>query len=84
MIMVLTNDMQSLKDNCFDGFTICSSPYRRWSILGKEESLVYHPRVEFDEAFFGINDEGTMGVHESEKAREETLYLQMQARRWPA
>jgi leucyl-tRNA synthetase len=79
-MMVLTNHLQSLKEKvpleAAEKLTLMVSPFAPhlgeecWSILGNEESLAYHPWVEFDEALC-IDDEVTIGVQVNGKARGE-------------
>eukprot|EP00526_Cylindrotheca_closterium_P000066 CAMPEP_0113609928 /NCGR_PEP_ID=MMETSP0017_2-20120614/4750_1 /TAXON_ID=2856 /ORGANISM="Cylindrotheca closterium" /LENGTH=865 /DNA_ID=CAMNT_0000518773 /DNA_START=160 /DNA_END=2757 /DNA_ORIENTATION=+ /assembly_acc=CAM_ASM_000147 len=79
-MMVLTNHLQSLKEavplEAAEKLALMVSPFAPhlgeecWSILGNEESLAYHPWVEFDEGLC-IDDTITMGVQVNGKARGE-------------
>lgn len=79
-MMVLTNHLQSLKENvpleAAEKLSLMVSPFAPhlgeecWSILGNEESLSYHPWVEYDEELC-IDDTITMGVQVNGKARGE-------------
>ena len=79
-LMVLTNHLQSLKENvpleAVEKLVLMVSPFAPhlgeecWSILGHTESLAYHPWVEFDEELC-VDNEITMGVQVNGKARGE-------------
>jgi len=79
-MMVLANHLQSLQDNvpleAVEKLTLMISPFAPhlgeecWSLLGNEESLAYHPWVEYDEELC-IDDTITMGVQVNGKARGE-------------
>jgi leucyl-tRNA synthetase len=79
-MMVLTNHLQSLKDNvpkeAAEKLALMVSPFAPhlgeecWQILGHQESLAYHPWVEFDEELC-IDSTITMGVQVNGKARGE-------------
>ena len=79
-MMVLTNHLQSLKENvpleAVEKLVLMVSPFAPhlgeecWSILGHTESLAYHPWVEFDEELC-VDNEITMGVQVNGKARGE-------------
>ena len=79
-MMVLTNHLQTLKDNvpleAAERLALMVSPFAPhlgeecWSILGNDESIAYHPWVEYDEELC-VDDEITMGVQVNGKARGE-------------
>merc|ERR1712087_470518 len=79
-MMVLTNHLQSLKENvpleAAEKLSLMVSPFAPhsgeecWSILGNKESLAYHSWVEFDEELC-IDDTISMGVQVNGKARGE-------------
>lgn len=79
-MMVLTNHLLSLKDavpfEAAKKLSLMVSPFAPhlgeecWSILGNEESLAYHPWVEYDEDLC-VDDTITMGVQVNGKARGE-------------
>jgi len=79
-MMVLTNHLQSLKEKvpleAVEKLALMVSPFAPhlgeecWSMLGHEESLAYHPWVEFDEALC-VDDEISIGVQVNGKARGE-------------
>lgn len=79
-LMVLTNHLNSLKDKvpreAAEKLALMVSPFAPhlgeecWSILGHEETLAYHPWVEFDEALC-VDDTIKMGVQVNGKARGE-------------
>ena len=79
-MMVLTNHLQSLGEKApleaAEKLSLMVSPFaphlgeETWSMLGHEESLAYHPWVEFDEALC-VDDTITMGVQVNGKARGE-------------
>jgi leucyl-tRNA synthetase len=79
-MMVLTNHLLSLKDTvpleAAKMLSLMVSPFAPhlgeecWSILGNEESLAYHPWVEYDEDLC-VDDTITMGVQVNGKARGE-------------
>jgi leucyl-tRNA synthetase len=79
-LMVLTNHLQSLKDKvpleAAKKLTLMISPFAPhlgeecWRVLGNDESLAYHPWVEYDEALC-VDNEITMGVQVNGKARGE-------------
>merc|ERR1712176_955878 len=60
-IMVFVNHLQSLKENvpveALENLALMLSPFAPhlgeecWSVIGKDESLAYHPWVEYDEKF---------------------------------
>lgn len=77
-MMVLTNHLQSLKENvpleAAEKLALMVSPFAPhlgeecWSILGNEKSLAYHPWVEYDEKLC-VDDTISMGVQVNGKAR---------------
>ena len=79
-MMVLTNHLQSLKDKvpreAAEKLSLMVSPFAPhlgeecWQALGNDESLAYHPWVEFDEDLC-IDSTVTMGVQVNGKARGE-------------
>jgi leucyl-tRNA synthetase len=79
-LMVYTNHLLSLKDGvpveAAEKLTLMVSPFAPhlgeecWSLLGHEESLAYHPWVEFDESLC-VDETITMGVQVNGKARGE-------------
>ena len=79
-MMVLANHLQGLKEKvpieAAEKLALMLSPFAPhlgeecWSMLGHEESLAYHPWVEYDEELC-IDDTITMGVQVNGKARGE-------------
>ena len=79
-MMVLTNHLNSLEGGvpheAAEKLALMVSPFAPhlgeecWSILGHEESLAYHPWVEYDEALC-VDDTIKMGVQVNGKARGE-------------
>jgi leucyl-tRNA synthetase len=79
-MMVLTNHLNTLEGGvpreAAEKLTLMVSPFAPhlgeecWSILGNEESLAYHPWVEYDEALC-VDDTIKMGVQVNGKARGE-------------
>lgn len=79
-LMVLTNHLNSLDGGvpreAAEKLALMVSPFAPhlgeecWSILGHDESLAYHPWVEYDEALC-IDDTIKMGVQVNGKARGE-------------
>merc|ERR1719251_115106 len=80
-MMVLTNHLTSLKGRgvprkAAEKVALMVSPFAPhlgeecWSLLGNEESLAYHPWVEYDEALC-IDDTVKMGVQVNGKKRGE-------------
>lgn len=79
-MMVLANHLQSLKERvpleAVEKLALMVSPFAPhlgeecWSMLGHEQSLAYHPWVEYDEALC-VDDTITMGVQVNGKARGE-------------
>jgi len=77
-MMVLTNHLQSLKENvpleAAEKLALMVSPFAPhlgeecWSILGNGKSLAYHPWVEYDEKLC-VDDTISMGVQVNGKAR---------------
>jgi leucyl-tRNA synthetase len=77
-LMVLTNHLNSLEGGvpreAAEKLALMVSPFAPhlgeecWSILGHDESLAYHPWVEFDESLC-IDNTITMGVQVNGKAR---------------
>jgi len=79
-LMVLTNHLNSLEGGvpreAAEKLALMVSPFAPhlgeecWSILGHEDSLAYHPWVEYDEALC-VDDTIKMGVQVNGKARGE-------------
>lgn len=79
-MMVFANHLQGLKENvpveAAEKLALMLSPFAPhlgeecWSMLGHEESLAYHPWVEYDEELC-VDDTITMGVQVNGKARGE-------------
>ncbi len=79
-MMVLTNHLTSLKDRvpreAVEKLVLMASPFAPhlgeecWNLLGHEESLAYHPWVEFDEALC-VDDMVKIGVQVNGKKRGE-------------
>lgn len=79
-LMVLTNHLQSLKENvpreAAEKLALMVSPFAPhlgeecWSILGHDDSLAYHPWVEYDEALC-VDNTIKMGVQVNGKVRGE-------------
>merc|ERR1712003_81551 len=80
-LMVFSNHLQSLGAGnipleAVEKLVLMVSPFAPhlgeecWSILGNEESLAYHPWVEFDEDLC-VDDTISMGVQVNGKARGE-------------
>jgi leucyl-tRNA synthetase len=79
-MMVFTNHLQTLKDDvpreAAEKLALMVSPFAPhlgeecWSMLGHDETLAYHPWVEYDEELC-IDDTITMGVQVNGKARGE-------------
>jgi leucyl-tRNA synthetase len=79
-MMVLTNHLQSLQDKvpveAAEKLALMVSPFAPhlgeecWSILGHDETLAYHPWVEYDEELC-IDTTVTIGVQVNGKARGE-------------
>ena len=79
-MMVLTNHLQSLKDKvpreAAEKLALMVSPFAPhlgeecWSLLGHDESLAYHPWVEYDEALC-VDNTVKMGVQVNGKKRGE-------------
>lgn len=79
-MMVLTNHLQSLKDNvpveAAEKLALMVSPFAPhlgeecWSLLGNEETLAYEPWVEYDEALC-VDNTIKMGVQVNGKVRGE-------------
>lgn len=79
-MMVFTNHLQSLKEKvpveAAEKLALMVSPFAPhlgeecWSILGHDESLAYHPWVEFDEALC-VDNTVKMGVQVNGKVRGE-------------
>lgn len=77
-LMVFSNHLQSLKDEvpieAAKNLALMVSPFAPhlgeecWSMLGHEESLAYHPWVEYDEELC-IDDQVTIGVQVNGKTR---------------
>mmetsp|Transcript_21154 Transcript_21154/g.29626 ORF Transcript_21154/g.29626 Transcript_21154/m.29626 type:complete len:964 (-) Transcript_21154:74-2965(-) len=77
-MMIFTNHLQSLKDKvpkeAVENLTLMLSPFAPhlaeecWNMLGHENSLAYHPWVEFDESLC-VDDTVTMGVQVNGKVR---------------
>jgi leucyl-tRNA synthetase len=81
-LMVLTNHLQSLKEDvpleAVEQLVLMVSPIAPhlgeecWSLLGHSETLAYHPWVEFDEKLC-IDDTIAMGVQVNGKTRGEII-----------
>jgi len=81
-MMVLTNHLQSLKAGvpreAVEKLALMVSPFAPhigeecWSMLGNEESLAYHPWVEYDEELC-VDDTVTIGVQVNGKRRGEIV-----------
>lgn len=79
-MMVLTNHLTTLKDKvpreAAEKLTLMVSPFAPhlgeecWNLLGHEESLAYHPWVEYDEALC-VDNTVTIGVQVNGKKRGE-------------
>jgi leucyl-tRNA synthetase len=79
-LMVFTNHLQSLKDGvpyeAAESLALMVSPFAPhlgeecWSLLGHDETLAYHPWVEYDEALC-VDEMIAMGVQVNGKARGE-------------
>ena len=79
-MMVLTNHLQTLKDNvpreAVEKLTLMVSPFAPhlgeecWNLLGHDTTLAYVPWIQFDEALC-VDDTVTMGVQVNGKARGE-------------
>ena len=79
-LMVFSNHLQSLGDKvpleAVEKLILMISPLaphlgeEGWSMLGNEESLAYHPWVEYDEELC-VDDTVTIGVQVNGKARGE-------------
>ena len=79
-MMVLTNHLQSLKDKvpreAAEKLALMVSPFAPhlgeecWSLLGHDESLAYHPWVEYDEELC-VDNTVKMGVQVNGKKRGE-------------
>jgi leucyl-tRNA synthetase len=79
-MMVLTNHLVTLKDKvpreAVEKLILMVSPFAPhlgeecWSLLGHEESLAYHPWVDYDEALC-VDDSVRMGVQVNGKTRGE-------------
>jgi leucyl-tRNA synthetase len=77
-MMVLTNHLQTLKEKvpveAAEKLALMISPFAPhfgeecWNMLGHDETLAYHPWVEFDEALC-VDDTISMGVQVNGKAR---------------
>eukprot|EP00560_Eucampia_antarctica_P008099 CAMPEP_0197826600 /NCGR_PEP_ID=MMETSP1437-20131217/3539_1 /TAXON_ID=49252 ORGANISM="Eucampia antarctica, Strain CCMP1452" /NCGR_SAMPLE_ID=MMETSP1437 /ASSEMBLY_ACC=CAM_ASM_001096 /LENGTH=895 /DNA_ID=CAMNT_0043427107 /DNA_START=126 /DNA_END=2813 /DNA_ORIENTATION=- len=83
-MMVLTNHLQSLKENipreAAEKLALMVSPIAPhlgeecWSLLGNDKSLAYHPWVEYDESLC-VDNTVTMGVQVNGKKRGEIEIL---------